>query len=98
MSHPESMRRLLEEIDEVVWNGRHSQCVTWKESRVLPYLDACIKEAARLDSPFGLLFKRIVSLEGATICGRRFAAGTVVAIPAWVARRDVETFYEDWDE
>lgn len=98
MSHPESMRRLLGEIDAAARNGRHSQCVTWKESRALPYLDACIKEAARLHPPFGLPFERVVPSEGATICGRRFAAGTVVAIPAWVAHRDVATFGQDCDE
>ena len=98
VSHPKSMRCLLEEIDEAARNGRLSQFVTWKESRALPYLDACIKEAARLHPPFGLPFERVVPSEGATICGRRFAAGTVVAIPAWVAHRDVDTFGEDCDK
>ena len=98
MRNAESMRRLLGEIDNAARSGRLSQFVTWKESRALPYLDACIKEAARLHPPFGLPFERIVPAEGATICGQRFAAGTVVAIPAWVAHRDVDTFGADCDE
>ena len=98
MRHPKSMRCLLDELDEAARNGRLSQLVTWKESRGLPYLDACIKEAARLHPPFALPFERVVPPGGATICGRRFQAGTVVAIPAWVAHRDVDTFGKDSDE
>ena len=98
MRHPKSMRCLLDEIDEAARNGRLSQLVTWKESRALPYLDACIKEAARLHPPFGLPFERVVPSEGAMICGHHFAAGTVVAIPAWVAHRDVDTFGTDCDK
>lgn len=98
MRHPKSMRCLLDELDDAARNGRLSQLVTWKESRGLPYLDACIKEAARLHPPFALPFERVVPSGGAMICGRFFEAGTVVAIPAWVAHRDVDTFGEDSDE
>ena len=98
MRHPQSMRSLLNEIDQAARNGRLSGLTTWKESRGLPYLDACVKEAARLHPPFGLPFERVVPSGGATICGRRFAAGTVVAIPAWVAHRDVDTFGHDCDQ
>ena len=98
MRHPQSMRYLLKEIDQAAQNGRLSRLVTWKESRGLPYLDACIKEAARLHPPFGLPFERVVAAGGATICGRRFSAGTVVAIPASVAHRDVDTFGQDCDQ
>ena len=97
MRHPESMRCLLDELDNAARNGSLSQIVTWKESRELPYLDACIKEAARLHPPFALPFERVVPSGGAMICGRHFEAGTVVAIPAWVAHRDVDTFGKDSD-
>ena len=80
--HPKSMRRLLDELDKAARNGELSPPVTWKESRQLPYLDACIKKAARLHPPFAPPFERVVPPGGATICGRRFEAGTVVAIPA----------------
>ncbi|KAL8829343.1 MAG: hypothetical protein Q9191_002072 [Dirinaria sp. TL-2023a] len=98
MRHPQSMRCLLDEIDQAAQVGALSRLVTWKEARALPYLDACIKEAARLHPPFGLPFERVVPSGGATICGRRFAAGTVVAIPAFVVHRDVDTFGGDSDE
>ena len=95
MRHPESMRCLLDELDNAARDGKLSQLVTWKESRELPYLDACIKEAARLHPPFALPFERVVPSGGAMICGHHFEAGTIVAIPAWVAHRDVDTFGED---
>ena len=97
MRHPKSMRCLLDELDSAARNGRLSQLVTWKESRELPYLDACIKEAARLHPPFALPFERVVPSGGAMICDRHFEAGTIVAIPAWVAHRDVDTFGKDSD-
>lgn len=98
MRHPQSMRCLLNEIDAAAQAGRLSRLATWKEARALPYLDACIKEAARLHPPFELPYERVVPSGGATICGWRFEAGTVVAIPAFVAHRDVGTFGDDPDD
>ena len=54
-----------------------------------------IKEAGRLHPPFGLPLERVVPEEGATICGVRLKAGTVVGMSAWVVHRDKETFGED---
>lgn len=36
--------------------------------------------------------------EGATICGVRFEAGTVVGMNAWVVHRDKEVFGNDAEE
>ena len=47
--------------------------------------------------PFGLPLERVVPKGGATICGERFEAGTVVGISGWVVHRDRATFGEDVD-
>jgi len=95
LKHPETLQKLLEELKIARKEGRLSDLVSWKQSRDLPYLDACIKEAGRLHPPFGLQLERIVPPEGVTISGEFFEAGTVVGINAWVVHRDVETFGED---
>lgn len=94
--HPSSMSRLLHELNNTP--NPLSSPVTWRQSRDLPYLDACIKEAGRLHPPFGLPLERVVPPEGAVICGEFLKGGTVVGISAWVVHRDRETFGEDCDE
>lgn len=86
------MQRLLAELASLPPSSGH---VTWKETRSLPYLDACIKEAGRLHPPFGLPLERVVPAAGATICGQHFRAGTVVGMNAWVIHRDKHLFGED---
>ena len=95
LKHPQTLRRLLTELEEAASENRLSDPVTWKEARDLPYLDACVKEAGRIHPPFGLPLERVVPAEGAEICGKRFEAGTIVGINAWVVHRDKLTFGED---
>ena len=90
------MSRLLHELNNTP--NPLSSPVAWRQSRDLPYLDACIKEAGRLHPPFGLPLERVVPPEGAVICGEFLKGGTVVGISAWVIHRDRETFGEDCDE
>lgn len=82
-------------LEEAASEDRLSDPVAWKEARDLPYLDACVKEAGRIHPPFGLPLERVVPAEGAEICGKRFEAGTIVGINAWVVHRDKLTFGED---
>ena len=96
LAHPLTMRRLYDELVE----AENSQSLsrpfpTWNEVRDLPYLDACINEAVRLHPPFCLPFERVVPQGGVTICGRYFAAGTVVGMSPYVINRHRPTFGED---
>ena len=86
------MQRLLAELASLPPTSGH---VTWKETRSLPYLDACIKEAGRLHPPFGLPLERVVPAGGTTICGQHIRGGTVVGMNAWVIHRDKNLFGED---
>lgn len=89
------MKRLLDEIRDANAAGNLSPIVSWKESRQLPYLDACIKEAGRLHPPFGLNLERVVPLGGLEVCGQHLPAGTVVGMNGWVVHRDRDVFGQD---
>lgn len=94
LSHPATLTSLLSELDSLP-PSPSSASVTFKQTRSLPYLDACIKEAGRLHPPFGLPLERVVPPEGATVCGQRFAGGTVIGMSPWVVHRDRDVFGED---
>lgn len=89
------MKRLLDEIHDAHAAGNLSPIVSWKESRQLPYLDACIKEAGRLHPPFGLNLERVVPPGGLEVCGQHLPGGTVVGMNGWVVHRDRDVFGQD---
>jgi cytochrome P450 len=98
LKNPASRRKLEAELAQARKEGRLSRIVTWKESRELPYLDACIKEAGRIHPAIGLTLERVVPKGGAVICGERFEEGTIVGMSPWVVHRDKNVFGEDADE
>ncbi len=105
LTHPASLAKLRAELRQAQRDGRLSASasgggvVTWKESRELPYLDACVKEAGRLHPPVGLALERVVvAAGGLDIRGTHLPLGTVVGINAWVAHRDRSIFGADADE
>ena len=97
MKEPHTLERLVAELDTAASQGKLSEIVTWKESRELVYLDACIKEAGRMHPPFCLPLERVVPPDGAVICGKHVEGGTIVGISGYTVHRDVETFGEDCD-
>lgn len=98
LKHPATLDKLMAELAQARREGRLSDVVMWKETRELPYLDACVKEASRLHPAGGMALERVVPEGGAVLCGKTIAAGTVVGINAWVAHRDQEVFGADADE
>lgn len=61
--------------------------VTWKESRELSFLDACVKEVGRLHSPVGLTMERVGTTKDGTGIerfGTHLPEGTVVGMEPWV--------------
>ncbi|KAF2258967.1 putative benzoate 4-monooxygenase cytochrome P450 [Lojkania enalia] len=97
IEHPESLKKLRQELDEAFEEGRLSKPVTWKQSQTLPYLEACFKEAGRIHPPFGLHLERIVPEGGLVLCGKEIPEGTIVGMNAWVVHRDRDVFGEDAD-
>ncbi|KAL1888261.1 hypothetical protein Sste5346_009653 [Sporothrix stenoceras] len=102
LTNPDSLTKLRVELSLARREGRlgvTNGIVSWKESRDLPYLDACIKEAGRLHSPVGLAMERVVtSKAGLEVCGAHLPQGTVVGLNPWVVHRDPRIFGEDADE
>ncbi|KAL8833026.1 MAG: hypothetical protein Q9170_004554 [Blastenia crenularia] len=102
IKNPPCYHKLIAEIDEAVCSGiiedRPNGLVSWTESQKLPYLDACVKEAFRLHPAVGLPLERVVPPQGAEICGKRIAGGTIVGCNAWVIHRRAEVFGEDVDK
>lgn len=94
LKNPRNMRRLLDELQSAKKDTRLSIPVTWKETRDLPFLDACV-EAGRIHPPFGSQLERIVPKEGAEICGQYVRGTTIVGINAWAAHRHKATFGDD---
>lgn len=97
IDHPESLGRLRRELDDAATAGRLSEIVTWKESRGLPYLEACFKETGRIHPPFGLQLERIVPSGGVELSRQHLPAGTIVGMNAWAVHRDADIFGADAD-
>lgn len=101
LKNPRAMEKLVDELDNSAREGFFSNnttgSVTWAEAQRLEYLDACVKEAFRLHPAAGLVIERIVPLQGAEICGRHVAGGTIVGCNAWVIHRRPEVFGKDVD-
>ncbi|KAL8933100.1 MAG: hypothetical protein Q9211_005961 [Gyalolechia sp. 1 TL-2023] len=101
LKNPDCYRKLLAEIDDAVSSGiienRPNGLVSWAESQQLPYFDACVKEAFRLHPAVGLPLERVVPSQGAEICGKHIAGGTIVGCNAWVIHRRSEVFGKDVD-
>lgn len=98
LKNPASLHKIQSELGTARTEGRLSPIVTWKESRQLPYLDACVKEAGRLHPAVGLTLERVVPRGGATICGEFFREGTIVGMSPWVVHRDRDVFGPDADD
>lgn len=70
----------------------------WKSIRDLPYLDAVISEAMRVNPGIAMIFERVVPEDGFTLPdGRYLPAGTKVGINPFVTNRDYGVFGKDAD-
>ncbi|KIV80341.1 hypothetical protein PV11_07847 [Exophiala sideris] len=98
MKHPETVRKLRQEIDQVIAERGSDEMLTFQEAQKLPYLQACIKEGLRCHPATGLPMVRVVPEGGATIAGRYFPAKTEVGVNSWVAHANQSVFGKDADD
>lgn len=90
--YPHTLEKLYDEL-----RSAHLSCPfpRYSEVRDLPYLDACLQEAARMHPPFALPFERVVPEGGVTVLGHYLPAGTVVGGNPYVVNRYKPTFGQD---
>lgn len=73
--NPTSLSRLREEINGAAARGVISDPITFAQSQTLPYLQAVIKEALRINPAVGLPLLRVVPAGGVMLCGVFFPEG-----------------------
>ncbi|KAH7316925.1 cytochrome P450 CYP5280A1P [Stachybotrys elegans] len=91
VKHPESMRKLREELDEAL--SPENVVAPWSKMKKLPYLRACIDESMRLSPPVATdLLRKTPSDRSYMVAGELIPPDTNVSISAYTAHRDPEYF------
>ncbi|OGE48300.1 hypothetical protein PENARI_c030G11328 [Penicillium arizonense] len=100
VEHPDALETVRAELRDKqrTATGLTLPFPQWHELQNLPFLDACIKESLRLDSPFSMPLERVVPAEGATICGHFYPGGTVVGMSPYITNRYKPTWGDDADQ
>ncbi|KAK5724962.1 hypothetical protein LTR17_013347 [Elasticomyces elasticus] len=99
LKNSDSLKELMTELeDALAANKLSSPLPTWPECQALPYLNAVIKEALRLNPALALPMERIVPAPGLQIGDHILPPGTVVGINPWVLHRDTRIFGSDAEE
>jgi hypothetical protein len=75
LRNPPCMQKLQAEIAEFYEQGKLSEVPTFQEAQQMPYLQAVIKEALRIQPVAGLPPERVVPEGGVEIAGTFFPAG-----------------------
>ena len=89
LRHPESMRRVVDELDSLYADGRE---VSYQALREIPQLENAIKEALRLHPPLIILMRKVV--RDFEYGGFRIEAGKLVAVSPAVSNRMPECFQD----
>ncbi|KAK5089535.1 hypothetical protein LTR70_005929 [Exophiala xenobiotica] len=93
--NPKAYEKLMQELDST----KLSFPAQWKEIKDLPYLDAVMREALRINPGIAMIFERVVPKGGFTLPdGRYIPAGTKVGMNPAVTNRNLDVFGEDANE
>lgn len=96
LKHPESQQKLSVELRNACENEKLTAPLpTWKEVQELPYLQAVIKEALRLNPALALPLERVIPAAGLKTGETFIPPGTVVGINPWVFQRNRRIFGDD---
>ncbi|KAI0167742.1 putative benzoate 4-monooxygenase cytochrome P450 [Pestalotiopsis sp. NC0098] len=92
LTNPTTLEALKSEIEAAKPSSPFPRLA---EVRDLPYLDACVQEAARLHPPFALPFERVAPEAGVDVLGVPLPGGTVIGGSPYVVNRDKNWFGDD---
>ncbi|KAE8825855.1 hypothetical protein HRS9139_08965 [Pyrenophora teres f. teres] len=96
MKNPHCMSRAIEEVQNASTQGLLSTPITYHEStKHLPYVGACIKEAARIFPSFANSQARVAPAEGITLSGVYIPSGYRVGMNAACVQHDTGVFGDD---
>lgn len=104
LKNPDSLKDLMSELQEAQQKDKLTTPLpTWTEVQALPYLNAVIKEALRLNPALALPMERVVPAGPGLKIGDShdyitLPSGTIVGINPWVLHRDTRVFGEDAEE
>lgn len=91
--HVLKQRSVHERLREELRSANLSTPAQWKEIRSLPYLEAVLREAMRLNPGIALPLERVVPKGGFTLPDGRFIPeDTIVGMNPWVVNRDTKVF------
>lgn len=95
LKNPETMKKLVEEIDSAVEDDDEDEedgVIAYDKVKHLPYLRACLDESLRLFPPTPHGLPRETPAEGTNILGDYIPGGVSVAMSAFVAHRNESMF------
>lgn len=93
------LKALRDEILAFENAGRLSNPVArYDEIAEMPYFEACVREALRLQPPTPLILPRYVGKGGMVIDGKEIPEGTEIGANPWVIHRDRGIFGDDVDD
>lgn len=78
MKTPDTMMKLVKEIDAAFANGTLTHPVQYNQAVKLPYLKAVIQEALRIFPPFAVPMPRYAPAAGLEVSGHYLKPGTKV--------------------
>jgi cytochrome P450 len=90
-----SNKRIYDKLMQEILSADLSDMVAYNEAQNLPYFQACLKEAMRINPAVGLNITRKVPPGGAELGCHKLPGGTEAAVNGWVLHRDTSVFGED---
>ncbi|KAI0312016.1 cytochrome P450 [Amylostereum chailletii] len=96
-ANPRCQDTLRKELTGAIGADGDAVC-SFADVKNLSYLEACVNEAMRLHSTFGIGLPREVPEGGLTIRGHTLLPGTVVSVPTYTVHRDVNVWGLDAHE
>lgn len=98
MKNPETMKKAQAEIDAAFADGTLSHPIMYNKAIKLPYLQAVIKEAARIYPAWQVPMPRVSPAQGLELSGIHIPAGFIAGMSPACVQRDKTVFGDDANE